>query len=61
MAENPDHSFTPIFCETIRLERPYCVVLLSEAQWCFSACGEAIVSNEMTESDSEMVGEQHPV
>jgi hypothetical protein len=28
-------------------------VLLSEAQWCFSACGEAIMSNEMTESDSE--------
>jgi hypothetical protein len=29
------------------------IVLLSEAQWCFSACGDAIVSNEMTESDSE--------
>jgi hypothetical protein len=29
------------------------IVLLSEAQWCFSASGEAIMSNEMTESDSE--------
>jgi hypothetical protein len=28
-------------------------VLLSEAQRCFSTCGEAIMSNEMTESDSE--------
>jgi hypothetical protein len=28
-------------------------VLLSEAQSCFSACGDAIMSNEMTESDSE--------
>jgi hypothetical protein len=28
-------------------------VLLSGAQWCFSDCGEAIMSNEMTESDSE--------
>jgi hypothetical protein len=29
------------------------IVLLSEAQWCFAAYGEAILSNEMTESDSE--------
>jgi hypothetical protein len=29
------------------------IVLLSEAHWCFSTCGEAIVVNEMPESDSE--------
>jgi hypothetical protein len=28
-------------------------VLLSEAQWCFSACGKAIMPNEMTERDHE--------
>jgi hypothetical protein len=51
MAENLGHSFTHRY--SARKFDCTLIVLLSEAQWCFSAWGEAMMSNETTESDSE--------
>jgi hypothetical protein len=31
------------------------VVLRCEAYWCFPPCGEAIIHNEVTASDTEMM------